>query len=164
MATLIENMIDVVTNQANLYEELLAMSEDKKEILIHKNVEKLNELTTKETTIVKKIKRFGEREQEIMKDMTMVINKNIETVYDLINVLPKQEDKDQLKFQLDKKVNVAIELKKANEQNMKLLDSANTAAEFTMNLMLNEISRKPTILDTKGEDITINRPFFDARQ
>lgn len=164
MATLTDNIIAIITNQTILYEELLVIADEKKDALVNKDATALNSLVAKETGIVKLLEKLENAENRLLNDISVVINQNVEFARDLAEILPKEEDKKSFAFITQKRINLAVEIKKANAGNSKLLESALTSVDFTLNLMYNQITNKPVICDARGEDITATRPMFDAKR
>lgn len=164
MATLTDNIISIITNQITLYEELLEISEEKKDALVNKDTPALNTLVAKETGIVRLMQKLENAELRLLSDISLVINTNVQFARELIDLLPKKEDKEAFQFLTEKRINIAVEIKKANEQNAKLLDSALTSVDFTLNLMYNQINNSPVVCDARGVDITVGRRLFDAKQ
>ena len=127
MASLMDDLIQVLENENKEYEHLAELSKEKKQVIIDANVPALEKIVDLEQDVASKIQNLDNRRQKVMHDMSVVLNKpgedfTVDTVIEMLSSQPKEQErlqnvKKQLKTTLD-------EVRKINEQNQTLLNQA----------------------------------------
>lgn len=138
MASLMENLIAVLNKQYEEYENLLELSCRKTTVIVEGDLEKLQQITDEEQRIVGVVNHYEAKKTEVMNDIANVINKDVETLKltDLVKMLePRPQEQSQLTEVYDKLKNVAIRMKRVNEQNKELLENSLEMIAFDMNLI-----------------------------
>ncbi len=133
-----ENLIEVLNKQYTEYETLLNLSCRKTTVIVEGNLEKLQQITDEEQRVVSVVNHYEAERVEVMKDIANVINKDVETLKltDLIQMLePRPQEQKQLTEVHDKLRNVALRMKRVNEQNKELLENSLEMVEFDLNLI-----------------------------
>lgn len=133
-----ENLIEVLNKQYAEYETLLDLSCRKTTVIVEGNLEKLQQITDEEQRVVSVVNHYEAERVEVMKDIANVINKDVETLKltDLIQMLePRPQEQKQLTEVHDKLRNVALRMKRVNEQNKELLENSLEMVEFDLNLI-----------------------------
>lgn len=138
MASLMENLIEVLNKQYEIYEQLLALSTTKTTAIVKGNLEDLARITDEEQNVVAILGRYDKERDEVMKDIANVINKDVEglriaTLAQMLSGRP--EEQRQLNEVGDKLRDVAFRMKKVNEQNKELLENSLEMVAFDMNLL-----------------------------
>lgn len=137
MASLMDDLIQVLENENKEYEHLAELSKEKKQVIIDANVPALEKIVDLEQDVASKIQNLDNRRQKVMHDMSVVLNKpgedfTVDTVIEMLSSQPKEQErlqnvKKQLKTTLD-------EVRKINEQNQTLLNQALELVEFDLTL------------------------------
>lgn len=138
MASLMENLIVVLNKQYTEYEKLLELSCRKTTVIVEGNLEKLQQITDEEQHIVGIVNHYETERSEVMKDIANVINKDVETLklMDLVRMLESRpQEQRQLTEIHDKLKDVALRMKRVNEQNKELLENSLEMIAFDMNLI-----------------------------
>ena len=138
MASLMENLINVLNRQYTEYEKLLDLSCQKTTVIVEGNLEKLQQITDEEQRIVGIVNHYETEKTEVMKDIANVINKDVETLklMDLVKMLePRPQEQKALAEIHDKLKDIAVRMKRVNEQNKSLLENALELVEFDLNLI-----------------------------
>ncbi len=138
MASLMENLIEVLNKQYEVYEQLLVLSTTKTSAIVKGNLEDLAKITDEEQDVVGILNRYDKERDEIMKDIANVINKDVEElrIANLAQMLSNRpEEQKQLNEVGDKLRDVAFRMKKVNEQNKELLENSLEMVAFDMNLL-----------------------------
>ena len=78
MASLMENLIEVLCQESDEYEGLLTLSQEKTRIIASADLEKLQKITDDEQEVVSRIARLEKRRTEVTADMANVLNKDVE--------------------------------------------------------------------------------------
>ena len=124
MASLMENLIDVLNLQYDEYVKLLEFSKEKTSVIIKGDLEELTKLTDDEQAAVAVVVNLDRKREEIMKDIANVINKDYNTLKlsDLVTMLANRpEEQAKLSSVRDKLREIALSMKTVNERNGELL-------------------------------------------
>ncbi len=137
MASLMDDLIQVLENENKEYEKLAELSKEKKQVIIDANVPALEKIVDLEQDVASKIQNLDHKRQKVMQDMSVVLNKSdqdftVNTVIEMLSSQPKEQQrlidvKKQLKTTLD-------EVRRINELNQTLLNQALEMVEFDLTL------------------------------
>ena len=172
MASLMENLIEVLDKESREYESLLELSMKKTPVIITGNLEELAKITDEEQIVVSKINRLEQKRQENFADVANVINKDVKTLMlgDLVEMLSSRPVEQQKLAKVhDRLRNVVREVKRVNEQNRELIKNALEMVEFDMN-MLQAMKAAPETANynkgaySAGSYMGVGGGGFDARQ
>lgn len=172
MASLMENLMDILEREQAVYEQLLQLSMEKTPILVKGDTEALQKITDEEQDVIDKVNHLDKKRQEVMKDIANVINRDVETlkIVHLIQMLeqrPAEQKRlsainDRLKETVDK-------MRRCNEQNKILIEHSLEMVSFDLNLIQGMKSAPETANYNKGalnagSVIGTNSGSFDAKQ
>ena len=172
MASLVENLVEVLDQECTLYEKLLGLSSRKTTIIIKGDLEALAEITDEEQCIIGSIQGLEKKRIIAMKDIANVLNKDVDSLKltELIQILDKRPaDQKNLAVQRDRLVGVAENVRRVNGQNQQLLESSIEMVQFEMNI-IQAAKRAPQTAnysraaDTTGECLGYTSGGFDAKQ
>ena len=172
MASLMENLVDVLDRECTMYENLLGLSSQKTSVIIEGNLEALAKITDEEQCVIGNIQSLEKKREEAMKDIANVLNKDVNSLKltDLIEVLEKRPvDQKNLAVQRDRLVGVAGDVRRVNGQNQELLRSSLEMVQFEMNI-IQASKRAPQTanysraLDTTGDCLGYTSGGVDAKQ
>lgn len=138
MASLMENLIDVLDKESSEYEVLLGLARKKTPVIVSGNLENLQKITDEEQVLVSRINQLEKKRVEVTADIANVLNKDVETLKlkNLIAMLESRPMEQRALAEAHDKLQAAVhELKRANEQNRELLNNALEMVEFEMNLL-----------------------------
>ncbi len=127
MASLMENLIDVLYKEASEYETLLGLSMKKTPIIVSNDVEALQKITDEEQEVVGRIHSLDKERMSVTKDIANVLNKDVKTmkISDVVSVLDKRpEEQRKLKDAQTKLTDLAKQLQRVNSQNSMLISQA----------------------------------------
>lgn len=145
MASLMENLIEVLTKENEEYQSLIVLSKEKTPILIKGDLDALTQITEKENVIVSRIQNFEKKRIDIMKDIGNVTNKNYEDIK-LDNLIEMMKDRlverDALKALHDNLKQTMHDIQILNDRNRELIKNSLEMVEFEINLM-NSMRRAP---------------------
>ena len=74
MASLMENLVDVLEKESIEYEILLGLSMDKTPVIVAGDLEKLQKITDEEQLVIARINQLDAKREEVVKDIANVIN------------------------------------------------------------------------------------------
>lgn len=172
MASLMENLIEVLDLESSEYENLLGLSTKKTPVIVAGNMEELAKVTDEEQDAVSKINRLEQKRQEVFADIANVINKDVNTLMltDLIEMLSSRPEEQQKLARVHDRLKSAVhEVKRVNEQNRVLIENALEMVEFDMN-MLQAMKSAPETANynrgacNTGTHMGAEASGFDAKQ
>lgn len=165
MASLIDDLINTLEEQNEIYEKLLEIASKKKVAIIENNIENLQEIVSKENTIVGRSLRLDKKRIELFNDMAIVLNKKDINLSDIILAMKGKECQNKLTQIKEKIQNVLPKLKILNDQNQELIKMSMDYVEYSMNLIRGGTSGIPTYYDSAGNEINgSEQKMFDAKQ
>lgn len=137
MASLMEELLDVLHEEDKEYKKLIELSGKKTQALISANVTEIQEIAEAEQLVVEVIQRCEKKCDEVIKDMGIVLGRDMEslTVAELITMLEKQpQEQAKLREEYDKLCVTAGQMKELNEKNRVLVERALEMVEFDLTL------------------------------
>ena len=137
MASLVEELINVLEQENEIYIRLSEYAEQKRQILIDADIEALEKLTVLEQDASDELLSKSNKQVSILKDIANVLGKDSSdiTVTKLIGYLETQpEYQKKLIVARDNLLKIAGELKQKNNLNEILLNQAMEMTEFDITL------------------------------
>lgn len=172
MASLMENLIQVLEQESEEYEGLLSLSQKKTPIIVSSDLEKLQKITDDEQVIVSRINQLEKKRTEVVADIANVLNRDVDTLKlaNLIEMLAARPvEQAKLVEAHDRLQKSVYGLKRVNEQNRELLTNALEMIEFEMNLLQASKAAPETANYNKGaynagDTMGVYNGGFDAKQ
>ncbi len=171
MASLMENLIEVLNRECREYEGLLEISQRKTPIIVSGNLNNLQQITDEEQDMVNRLNSLERRRAEVTADIATVLNKDVTTLTltNLIEMLAaRPAERNALAEAHDKLRTTVRELQRVNEQNGVLLRDALEMVEFEITLLQASKTAPETANYNKGAYNTGNTMGvsrgFDAKQ
>ena len=172
MASLMENLIDILNEQYDAYSALVELSRKKTPIIVSGSLEDLQKITDEEQDAVNVVNDIDKKRVEIMGDIANVLNQDINNLklsnlVELINTRP--EEQARLNEARNKLIGIGKELKTVNERNRELLENALEMIDFDMNL-IQAMKQAPQMGNynsggvNTGEVYGTNLKGFDTKQ
>ena len=137
MASLVEELVNVLEAETQIYTTLVGYEERKKDVLIAADVAALEEITTKEQLAGDDLIAYSNKQIQILKDIATVLGRTDGkmTVTRLISLLDTQPKvQEQLTEARDSLLNAANQMKTLSDQNAILIRQAIELNEFDMTL------------------------------
>ena len=137
MASLMDNLVEVLEEENTQYQKLTELALTKKQAIIKADIGLLEEVTGKEQEITSLLRNLDIRRDAVLKDMADVLGKNFEemTVTRLIGYLDQQpEEQKRLSVVREKILETGEQMHKANKRNEELLKQALEMIEFDLTL------------------------------
>ena len=171
MASLIENLISILEEENNEYNQLLNLSLDKTSVIVKGDIETLQFIVAKEQKKIAAINKLEKSREENIKDIANVLNipENEFKLENLIKMLEKQpKEQDSLSKVRDAFKRTMNKLVKVNDNNRVLLQESIDMIEFELNLSRNTMLAPETANYSKGAYNTMGQNLiagsFDAKQ
>lgn len=172
MASLMENLIEVLTKESDAYEGLLEVSRRKTSVIVKGDLEALTGLTDEEQEWASVIANLDKKRQEVTADIANVLNKDVNTLKltNLVDILAaRPQEQKALAQAIDRVKKSAGALQQVNHQNGELLKNSIEMVEFELNL-LQSMKKAPETANysrgayNTGETMGVARRGFDAKQ
>ncbi len=138
MASLMEDLIDTLEQESELYEKLLVLSREKTPIIVSGNIEELTKITDKEQVVVDKISALENKRESVTKDIAEVLNKDIQSLKltNLIQMLGKQPKEQKKLSEIHDRLKNAVEnVRTINEHNQDLITHSLEMVEFDLTMI-----------------------------
>lgn len=172
MASLMETLIEVLEKENLEYENLLTLSMKKTTVIVSEDLDELAKITDEEQIIVSRINHLDHQRNEAVNDIANVLNKDVTElkIVDLIKMLAaRPEEQAKLAAVYDKLQLSVRSVKRVNEQNRELIQSALEMVQFNMNV-LQSLKKAPETANynrgayNTGDVIGMSNKVFDAKQ
>ena len=138
MASLMEELIVVLTKERDIYQSLIPISEQKTIALVKSDLKMLQKVTDEEQVLLDEVYAADKRREKIIANMGIVLNKDPKELdlTTLAKLMSKQpEEKKQLSQLHDSLRQVMKRLVAINEKNKQLIENSLEMIEFNMNFI-----------------------------
>ncbi|EOS25828.1 MAG: flagellar protein FlgN [Lachnospiraceae bacterium] len=172
MASLLENLIDVLDRENAAYERVAVLAESKTSAIVAGDIENLGKIMEEEQEIVGKIQGMEKQRDKFLADIANVVNRDVETLklIDLIQMLESMPDQQQKLKDVQKRLRETIDkLRETNGKNQLLLAERLDMVDFNLN-MIRAVKSAPQTANysknayTNGQSLGIFHGGFDAKQ
>ena len=159
MASLMENLIEVLEQESKEYEGLLSLSQKKTPIIVSGDLAELQKITDDEQESVGRINHLEKKRVGVTADIANLI--------EMMAARPAEQQK--LAAAHDRLQRAVRELRRTNEQNRELLANALEMVEFEMSLLQASNAAPETANYTRnaynaGDTMGVASGKFDAKQ
>jgi len=163
MAGLISNLIEVLQGQVGLYQQISALSAQKKDFIVGNDIDSLRKIVAEENMVVPKVIRGDKERERIMKDICMVLNKGQEdmTLSYLVTLMENQPEHGELSEVVEKTKAAVHELNEINETNKVLIENALEFIDYNINLLHSTFADTPASYGSNYEEAMEQRSFLD---
>lgn len=138
MASLMEDLLDVLGKEEAEYHKLVEIAEQKRDAVIKGDIGQLGEVTIKEQDAASELLNLSHKRTQVLTDMAVVLGKdpNELTITKMIGYLEKQPaEQEKLTKQRDRLLEVGSQMRILNQQNESLLKQALEMVEFDLTLL-----------------------------
>ena len=138
MASLMEELLDVLDKEEKQYEELITLAKEKTDAVVQGDVGHLNDVTTREQDAASVLLNLSNKRNRVLTDMATVLGQSPEemTITKMIGYLNKQpKEQEALTRQRDRLLEVGTQMLQLNRQNEALLKQALEMVEFDLTLL-----------------------------
>lgn len=172
MASLMENLIEVLEQECIEYEGLLSLSQKKTPVIIKGDLDELQKITDDEQQSVSRIAILEKKRTEVTADIANVLNRDVSNLKltNLIEMLAARPAEQQKLAVVHDRLQGSVRgLQRVNEQNRELLSNALEMVEFEMNLLQSAKTAPETANYSKsayntGDTMGVISRGFDAKQ
>lgn len=172
MASLMENLIEILNGECGEYEGLLELSKQKTAFIVKGDLENIQRITDEEQEWLGRLNRLEKKRIEITKDIANVLNKDVTNLKltNLIQMLSARPAEQEQLSEATKRLQTTVhEMQAVNERNRELIQHSLELVEFDLNLLQSMKVAPQTANYNKGAYNTGNTMSstyhgFDAKQ
>ena len=170
MASLMDNLVEVLEEENTQYERLVELSKDKKQAIIQADIAALEKITEQEQDVSSVLLNLDNRRDAVLKDMADVLGKDFEemTITRLIGYLEQQpKEQERLSRIRAKILTTGNQMQEWNKRNEALLNQALEMVEFDLTLFKSMRQAPETANYDKNACNTgdlLGNSGFDAKQ
>lgn len=137
MAGMINQLIDILGEQAARCEELLGLAKEKKDVIIKNDIEQLQKITNLENMVISQNNRLERERNTLTADIAEVLGKRGQAmnITALITAMEGQKEQEPLCAAGERLRAVLAELKEANDFNNTLIQNALEYIEYSLNVI-----------------------------
>lgn len=170
MASLIEELIQTLTKEDEIYTDLIPIAKEKTQVIISNDLEKLQKITDKEQEVVDRLTALEHKRMDVIQNIALVIGRDPQTLtLKAITEILKKQPKEQQQLSvindhLKQTIQTIVEI---NNHNKSLIQESLEIIEFNMNF-IQSTRMSPGNNYTKGaKQMDMYLPttgVFDAKQ
>ncbi len=135
MTGLIDKLILALEKDCEIYAEVLRIGEEKKQIIIDGDIEKLEKITVREQALIASLMKLEQIRDKIVSEIIRQTGlKNVNVIDDILSVVDVNQ-KSKLEFVKRKLNNLMVDVKDVNDSNGSLLQQSLDLIEFNVNVM-----------------------------
>ena len=171
MASLMEDLINILDKENSEYEILLELSTRKTPIIVSGKLKELEKITDEEQIVVSRINPLEQRRASLMKDIANVINKDVKTLklVNLIQMLEKRPQEQKKLAEVHDKLQITMKnMVRVNNHNRELIQISKDMVEFDLTMVRAMKTAPETANYNKGAFVagTVmgSDTSFDAKQ
>lgn len=138
MASLIRDLITVLQEEEEIYEYLLPVTREKKQVIINNDLPSLQNITAEEQKAIEILNVLERRREEVIVNIGIVLSMDSDTmkISDIIRILEKQPaEQKELKDVHTKLKQTVGELKRLNDLNRELMEQSLEMIAFDLNVL-----------------------------
>jgi flagellar biosynthesis/type III secretory pathway chaperone len=165
MAGMINNLLEVLGQQAQTYEELYGLSQEKKDALVKDNIEEILKITDLENILLSQHSRIEKKRVQLMKDIGSVLGVKDDSldIPALIDLMEGQDEQDELK-QVRLRIRTALDkLAAANALNASLIENALDYIEYSLNVIRSSAMQEVQTYTVQGGMLKEEGSLLDMR-
>jgi flagellar biosynthesis/type III secretory pathway chaperone len=165
MAGMINDLLDVLAQQAQTYEELYGLSQEKKDAIVKDEIDEIQKITNLENILLSQHSRIDKKRLQLMKDIAVVLGVKNQTmdIPGLIELLEGQDEQDTLR-QVRLRMRTALDkLTAANRLNATLVQNALDYIEYSLNVIRSSASQEVSTYSVHGGVLKEDGNLMDIR-
>lgn len=170
MASLIDNLVDILNSENEIYQQVLKLSKDKTEIIVSGDVKSLERITDEEKNFTDQIQKLEKNREEIMNGIGLVVKipRSELTITGIIGILASEPvQQERLQTAQSGIQNTVNELRNINIRNKQLIEHTLEMIQFDLNLFKSLRQAPETANYNKSAYNTgdlLGNAGFDAKQ
>ena len=138
MAGLIDELVNVMSQENDIYRELIPIAEEKTRVIIKNDLDALQKITEQEQLTIEKINALEKKREEVVINIGTVLSRNPKelNMKALIKIMGKQPKEQKELSRIHDELDVNLRrLVTINDRNKELINQSLEMIEFNMNLI-----------------------------
>jgi len=171
VAGLINELVDVMSQENDIYKELIPIASSKTRVIIENDLNALNEITDKEQQAIEKINALERKRDEVIKNIGTVLSLDPATLNmkKLVSIMEKQPKEKEALCKIHDELDSTLKtLVTINDRNKILIQQSLEMIDFNINLIQSTRMSPGVSNYTRGacEDqaTSTGTGMFDAKQ
>ena len=171
MASLIEELITVLTDECSVYKELEVVAMEKTRVIVSNDLIKLQSIVATEQEILDRVVNLDKKRDMAIREIGTVLGRDVEkiTVTEIIGLMSNQPEFEKPLQEVHKQLrDIVFKVKSINEHNRDLLENALEMTQISVNLLQN-MNRAPETANYgkgtyNGDLLGTAKARFDTKQ
>ena len=138
MAGLIDELVNVMSQENDIYRELIPIAEEKTRVIIKNDLDALQKITEQEQLTIEKINALEKKREEVVINIGTVLSRDPKelNMKALIKIMGKQPEEQKELSRIHDELDVNLRrLVTINDRNKELINQSLEMIEFNMNLI-----------------------------
>ena len=138
MAGLIDELVNTMSQENDIYRELIPIAEEKIRVIIKNDLDALQKITEQEQLTIEKINALEKKREEVVINIGTVLSRDPKelNMKALIKIMGKQPEEQKELSRIHDELNVNLRrLVTINDRNKELINQSLEMIEFNMNLI-----------------------------
>ena len=138
MAGLIDELVNVMSQENDIYKDLIPIVSEKTRVIIKNDLTALQEITDKEQRVVERINSLERKREEVIKNIGVVLNRDPKTLgmKNLIKIMAKQPTEQRRLAEIHDELSSTLKtLVTINDRNKLLIQQSLEMIEFDLNIL-----------------------------
>jgi len=166
MAGMVTQLLEMLDKQAQSFEELYGLSEEKRDAIVKNDIDALQKITNLENILITQNHRIEKKRLTLVKDIAGVLDKKDDnlTLAGLIEALEGQAEQEDLKA-VGRRIQAALgKLSEANALNESLIKNALEYIEYSVNVIQSALNQEVSMYSVQGGRLREESGTFDAKK
>ncbi len=164
MRDLVDKLVMALEKDCEIYDEILRLGEEKKQIIINGDIDKLEKMTKREHALIASLMKLEEIRDKIITQLMKETGLTSVNVLDDIIRIVDLESREKLESTKRRLGNLMKDVKDVNEANGSLIQQSLDMIEFNVNLITSIGDRETNYSGKAGINYDKNkRGAFDAK-
>lgn len=138
MAGLIDELVNTMSLENDIYKELIPIVSEKTQAIINNDLTTLQSITDKEQLTIERIGSLERKREEVIKNIGIVLSRDPSKLdmKELIRIMAKQPEEQRKLAQIHDELSATIKtLVRLNERNKALIDQSLEMINFNINIL-----------------------------
>ena len=171
MPGLLDDLVDTMSRENDIYKDLIPIASQKTEVIIKNDLTALQNITDREQLVIEQINSLERKREEVIKNIGVVLGRDPKTLdmKNLIKIMGKQPREQERLSRIHDELSATLRtLVTINDRNKVLIEQSLEMIEFNMNIIQssrmmpggNNYTKSAGELDLPGT----GTGMFDAKQ
>lgn len=161
---LVERLIEILDKEKNIYESILKLSIDKKDVIVSGKVSELEGMTRLEQSIILKLGKLEEEREELAGELAaaLKIKPSEITLSGIVKLVPEKLG-SRLKYCQESLLKTVSDIRNTNTLNSKLIRNSLDYIDFSINILTNAGVSGNSYSNSGQSNDPKKRNFFDIK-